>query len=269
MTTPLSDEDLRRIHRAVLEHASDFLFFTNPEGVILWSNPANARRLGYGGPDDLVGTRAIDLYVNPRARRDMLKELLAGGHSQAFVAQIRTRSGDPFYAEITCDVVRDDAGRIVGIVGVARDVSDRQSLAEDLRRLQEFNETVLNTIPTALWTVDLEGTITWTNGALCRLMGCPVSDLVDRNVFRDAPAWTAPIRDCIAVTLDRGIVCRSKAVENRLPDGRIVYLDITILPLREEGELAGALAEAIDVTERVELQQELTRLKAGRQEEIH
>lgn len=261
MAATLSEDELRRIHRAVVEYASDCLFYTNAEGVVVWSNRANAEHLGYASPDEILGMRAIDFYVNPRARGHMMKELLTAGRSQDFVALIKRRGGEPFYAEMTCDAIRDETGKVVGVVGVARDITDHRHVADDLHRLQEFNETVLNTIPTALWTVDLDGTITWTNGALCRLVGCPTSDIVDRNVLRDAPPWTAPIRDCLAVVLDRGVPSSSKGDQQRLPDGRIIHLDVTVLPLREEGELAGALVEAIDVTERVQLQEELERLR--------
>jgi PAS domain S-box-containing protein len=157
--------------------------------------------------------------------------------------------------------VRDPSGRVVGIVGVARDISQRRHLAEDLHRLQEFNEMVLNSIPTCLWTVDLDGVITWVNGALCRLADCQVGDLVDRSVFEDTGAWIATGRHHVRQVLDRGRVARAKAVEHVLPDGRRVYLDLTVLPLREEGEMTGAIVEAIDATERIGLQHELEQLK--------
>jgi len=263
MTKPLSEAERARIHEAVLEHTSDSLFYTDAEGVIVWNNRANAERLGYEDPEDLVGTRAVDLYVNPRARGHMMKEILQTGQSRDFVALLKRVDGGSWYAGITCDAVRDAAGRVIGVVGVARDITERRHLAEDLNRLQEFNEMVLNTIPTCLWTVDLDGRITWVNGGLCRLAGCRVGDLVDRSIFDDAPDWIAAGRDRIRQVLDTGRVASAEAVERTLPDGHTVYLDLTVLPLREEGELSGAIVEAIDVTNRVRLQQELDALKGN------
>lgn len=261
MSAPLSEAELARIHRAVAEHTSDSLFYTDADGVIRWCNRANAEGLGYRGPEELIGTRGVDLYVNPRARASMMREVLQTGRSRAFVALMRVKNGEPRYREITCDAIRDQTGRIIGMVGVARDITERRHLAEDLHHLQEFNEMVLNTIPTGLWTVDLDGRITWVNGALCRLADCRLGDLVDRSVFEDAPDWLAATRDPIKQVLDTGLPVRSRAVPHRLPGGRTVYLDLTILPLREEGELSGAIVEAVDATERVELERQLKHLK--------
>ena len=261
MARPLSRAEQARIHEAVVETTSDSLFYTDIEGVIVWSNGANARRLGYEKAEDVVGMRAVDLYVNPRARGHMMRVVLQTGRSRDFVALIKRRGGEPWYAAITCDAVRDADGKTVGVVGVARDITERRQLAEDLHRLQEFNEMVLNSIPTCLWTVDLTGTITWVNGALCQLAGCGVGDLVDRSILEDAPIWIAGGREAVQQVLDTGRVAEAKAVEHTLPDGRMVYLDLTVLPLREEGELAGAIVEAKNVTDRVNLEKELLRLK--------
>jgi len=261
MPKSLSKAELARIHAAVAEKVSDSLFYTDAEGVIIWSNQANATNLGYDDPAELVGMRGVDLYVNPRARGHMMEEVLATGRSRNFVALLKRKGGEPWYAEFTCDAIRDGTGTVVGMVGVARNVSERRHLAEDLHRLQEFNEMVLNTIPACLWTVDLEGEITWVNGALCRLADCRAGDLVDRAISEDADDWLAVGCAEIRRVLDTGRVVHAEAAQHTLPDGKAIYLDLTILPLREDGELAGAIVEAINVTNRVELERKLEELK--------
>ena len=261
MSSPLSKAELARIYQAIVENTSDALFYTDREGIVVWTNRASAERLGYQSPEEVMGIRAVDLYVNPRARGHMMKAVLESGRNLNFVALMKRRGGEPWYAEITCDAVRDEEGNVVGVVGVARDVTERRHHSADLHRLQEFNEMLLNTIPTCLWTVDLTGTITWVNGGLCRLARCRVGDLVERSIFEDAPAWITPAAQLLRQVIETGRVSRGEAVAFTFPDQRVVYLDLTVLPLREEGELAGAIVEAIDVTNRVRLQHELEALK--------
>ena len=80
-------------------------------------------------------------------------------------------------------------------------------------------------------------------------------------MFEGEPAWIKAGARWVRQVIDTGRVARGEAVEFNLPDGRTVYLDLTVLPLREEGELTGAIVEAIDVTNRVRLQRELDRLR--------
>ncbi len=107
---------------------------------------------------------------------------------------------------------------------------------------------------------DSEDRIQWANDAFTHLMGWPLVDVVgQRPADFMVPTETDPLaalrlRDALA----RGIGLRSEMLR-RTRDGRQVWLDVDLRPLHnDEGVLTGFVSVSSDITDRRQLQDQLT-----------
>ena len=99
---------------------------TGVEGVFTFINKAGAELLGYSSPEEVIGTKVKNMYVDPEDRRRLCEKLDKDGLWREFVSLCKRKSGESFYAERTSNLLRDEKGNPVAIYGVLRDISERK-----------------------------------------------------------------------------------------------------------------------------------------------
>ena len=253
MSARRKKQDLDYVRDTLIDTAYEAMFQSDNDGVIQWVNRRCAEMLGYDSPDDLVGTSARDLYLTPRVRDRMIRQLRAKGRVVNLVARLKRRDGRRCVMEMNVSLLRGPDGEVSGIVGIGRDVTRRVAAQQAKRRQHEFNQRVLDTIPACVFAVDLSGRITWLNGAACRTCGAKPSSLIGRNVFGNAPAWMRHRADDIRDVMTGGQMRSIRRECLSSEDGQLHYMNFTIVPTRDLGEISGAVVEVTDVTETVEL----------------
>src|SRR5436190_11472183 len=70
-------------YRGIFESAQEGIFQTTPDGRYLSANPALAKMLGYGSPEELISSvtdLGRQLCVRPESRDEFRRRLEADGH---------------------------------------------------------------------------------------------------------------------------------------------------------------------------------------------
>ncbi|MBX9702462.1 MAG: PAS domain-containing protein, partial [Acetobacteraceae bacterium] len=141
--TELKQAEARARHNAdllaaVMEGTPDVVWAKDPEGRITLANDAALALLGGGDPAKVIGFGARALIPDPdQAARVMANDarIMASGRAE----QVEEGFGDRVFQTIKAPL-RDAAGRIAGLVGVSRDVTEERrakaALAESTQRLQ-------------------------------------------------------------------------------------------------------------------------------------
>ena len=170
-----------------------------------------------------------------------------GGDSQIF-------SGDyvPKY---------DAAGKVDGLIGYFRNITESKRTEEALRLSEERLETIFSTSPTGIFITRLsDGKFIKVNEAYLRLIGYPAGEIIGQtsiglNIFVD-PEDRKRIVDLI---VDQGRVYAFD-VKFRRKTGEIINVLVSALPLNQEGEqyLLGTLT---DITDRKRAEEILKRDK--------
>lgn len=135
----LALEDERNLLRSVIDNVPDSIFVKDTAGRYLLGNIAHAQQLGVASPEEVVGRTSAD-YFDPEVARAFAEDdrrVLASGKAivnrHEFVGE-----GRPLRWLSTTKVpLRDARGRIVGIVGVGRDITARKEAEEKLARYAE------------------------------------------------------------------------------------------------------------------------------------
>lgn len=127
---PLS-EPLRGI-RSALADVSDSVFVKDLDGTYIWVNEACAKRFE-ATVDEVIGRRANDFLDAETSRRIAAAEDWVYRREEPLEAEESIpfpRGACTFL--VTRSPIRDESGKMIGMIGIARDVSQRQLLNEAL-----------------------------------------------------------------------------------------------------------------------------------------
>ncbi len=126
-------------YRNLVESAPDGIFTVSSEGILTSMNPAFEALTGRAQAE-WVGKR-LDSLVHPedRARTSTLVEAaLEGQDPPAFQLLLVSGDGSSVPMELTLTPQREE-DRVVGALGIARDLRERLRLEEQLRRIQKLD----------------------------------------------------------------------------------------------------------------------------------
>lgn len=126
--------DLKLVQFAV-DHASDCIFWTNPDASFANVNDFTCQRLGYSR-EELLRLTVFD--VDPAFQRQEWAEhwrLIQERHSFTLETKLRTKGGELIPVELTVNYV--EYGGAEYNFAFARDITERQQAEEELRRVNE------------------------------------------------------------------------------------------------------------------------------------
>jgi PAS domain S-box-containing protein len=131
---------LKRRYRELFENANDIVFISDTEGNLTSLNKAGERITGYTRVE-AVGLSVFQLLAPEQvgAARETLKRLLAGGESVTSEWDIVAKDGRRVAVEVSSALISQD-GRMVGVQGIARDISERRRSEEELQKAKEAAE---------------------------------------------------------------------------------------------------------------------------------
>ena len=143
------------------------------EGVFTWINQAGAEILGYKSPEEVIGTKVKDIYVNPDDRKKLVEKLSNEGVWKGFVSFCKRKGGERFYTERTSSLVTDDKGKPIRIEGIFRDITERKKLEEELQESERHYKQLLNSLKDGIYQCEPaeDGVFTWINQAGAEILG--------------------------------------------------------------------------------------------------
>ena len=151
-------------------------------------------------------------------------------------------------------LVVDEQGRVVRLVGVIQDISDRKRDQEQMN--VQFS--ALTAAANAIMIADRNGKIEWVNPAFSRLTGYRPEEVMGKNPRllksgQQPPAFYADLW----ATILTGNVWHGEIV-NRRKDGQLYTEETTITPVRAtDGQIAHFVSIKQDVTDRRQLEKRM------------
>jgi PAS domain S-box-containing protein len=224
------------------------------DGTILRANRAELELLGYAA-EDYVGHHIAEFHADREIIDDILARLGRGETLRKYPARLRASDGSIKHVEITSSVQFRD-GEFLNTRCFTVDVTERERALEEVKRKDELLRQVLDALPTALYTTDAGGRITYCNRAAAELAGRePEIGRDDWSVtFRlftpdgeEIPVDQRPL----TLTLKENRPVWGVEALARRPDGTFFPIMLFPTPLRDDaGSLIGAINLLVDITDR-------------------
>ncbi len=246
------------------ENSTDVILRIGPDLKVVYVSPS-CRQFGYE-PQDLVGRR-IDQMVGPEEQpfiEQALREVLSGDVdlNASFEQRFRTKSGDWAWTEGTPRQLRDDRGRIIGVVTQLRDVTTRRATQAALAESEARYRLLADLATDIIMRMDAGGIIRYISPS-CRRLGYAPEEMIGRSAYDYLHPDDHDLAQSRSQALFKG--------EPRQPGegreyravtrtGEVVWLEgMSALSHNDAGELVDIVSHLRDVTERRAFEEELQR----------
>lgn len=252
-----AEQTVRRLSQ-VVEQAADSVFITDPQGRILYVNPAFERLTGFSAAEAIGTTPAL---------------IKSGRHDDAFFQQMwdtilkgqvfqetlvnRRKDGALFYEEKTIAPLFDSAMQIASFVSTGRDITDRIRSEETRVQLLEILEATTDFVAI----IDGDGRLRYLNRAGRAMLGLSDdADLGTRYIADCHPEWATQRLLMEAFPKARRDGAWHGEIAARRADGLEIPVSQVVLAhggKNDTPEFFSTIAR--DITERKHFEQELRR----------
>jgi PAS domain S-box-containing protein len=257
-------------YRLLAENASDIIWTTDMNLRFTYVSPSVERIRGYTVEE--ATDQSLEELLTPASTEMVLKvfteELATESLETKDLSRVRTlevelicKNGSTVWVEVKTSFLRDAGGQPVGILGVAREITERRKSEEALRQSEERYRTILEDMEESYYETDLAGNFTLVNDALCRHLGYSIKEMMGMNYL----VFTPP-EDVKRVSQSSTQVYRTGEPVKWFPremirkDGSRTFNETSIFPLRNEsGEIIGWRGVGRDITERKQAEEALRR----------
>lgn len=134
--------------RSLVQNSSDIITILKPNGTTVYESPSFYRIFSYL-ESDIIG-KSIFEFVHPddleKVAHEFGKGIENGGVSDAIEFRFKHKNGNWIYIEAIGNNLLELPG-INGIVINSRDITERKKAQEEVKKLKEFYEEILNKIP--------------------------------------------------------------------------------------------------------------------------
>ncbi len=265
-------------YRGIFENAIFGIFQSTPEGKFIRANPALAHILGYDSPEELIDSVTSigeQTHVNPQRRKDFAAELQDKGFVSYFDAPVYRKEGTVIWISLTARALRDtDEGTTYGFEGIVEDITHRKYLEEQATSLlsqmqaeKERVENIIATVPGMVWeSRDRIGEANHRNVF--------VSDYVEQMFGYTAEEWLQipnfletvihpddreqMIRDTAAAIKNGSGITQARYYRK---DGTLFWAQAHMIVVYDaSGQPTGLRGVTVDISERMQLEDEMKRL---------
>ncbi len=131
----------------LMNHIPDVIYFKDTEGRFVMVNQTHAKCQGLK-PEDLIGKTDADLFPKKRAEMITKDDLYVMKTGKPIIDKIESamrRDGTYNYVSTTKVPMHDDKGKIIGLMGITRDITRRikfEHLKEEKARMEKKLETL-------------------------------------------------------------------------------------------------------------------------------
>ena len=127
----------RNLLRTLIDNLPDLIYFKDAESRFVAANKALAKFMGASNPDELIGKRDFDYYPKELAELYFSDEKKVMQSGKAIIQREESSidsSDKTIWLSTTKVPLRDGEGKVVGTVGMGRDITERINVEAALKR---------------------------------------------------------------------------------------------------------------------------------------
>jgi two-component system, cell cycle sensor histidine kinase and response regulator CckA len=253
-------------YRNLIESASDLVQVIDAEGRFQYVNHAWKQTLGYSD-EEVRGLSIFDLIHPDCLLQCRERFLLVVGGEPVDQLEFLLRAKDGRQVVVEGNSILGSIDGVATVQCIFRDVTVSRQTEEDLARLRQRNELLLESIGEGVLGVDLKGRHIFANQAAARMLGYQPSELLGKI---DHATWHHtkldgshyPDEECpIKRNWRQGQSYHSDQEVFWRKDGSCFPVEYVSNPILERDRVVGAVITFADISERRRIEEESERLQ--------
>jgi len=173
-------EESEQQKHQILSTLPDLIWLKDTDGVYRMGNPALARF--FGVPEaEVVGKTDFDFFEPEQARlfRQMDQAVVDAGRLKQNEEWVTAAAGGTILVETIKTPLCNRSGKVIGVLGVARDITEREQANRQLALL----DFALNHVKEAAYMADEQGYFHYVNSEACRVLDYKCDALMNMRVI--------------------------------------------------------------------------------------
>lgn len=253
------------LYQLILEKSSDVLFVQDMNQNIVYVSPSVENLSGYS-VEEALNMNAKD-FMTPDSYENGMESLqnqltlaMKGENRDGYIPPMEyeyvCKDGSTKWGELKASFLRDSVGNVIGIQGVIRDIDERKKAEKKLKESEKEMAIVLDSTSEQIVYQDKEHRVLWANKAAAHSVGETPENLKGRYCYE---IWHHRNEYCEHCPVEEGIR-NGKPHEGEIksPDGRVWLVQGN--PVKEDGEVIGAVEVTINITERKKMEDRVNQL---------
>ncbi|MBN1350255.1 PAS domain S-box protein [candidate division KSB1 bacterium] len=244
-------------YQDLIENANDLIFTLSLKGDFIFINRRLATLTGYAR-ENWIGRSFFDLvaaYDRKEAEKNFQETLR--GSARIFEMRIICADKKTLYLNTNINPIFEK-GEVIGSVGIARDITQRVKLEQEIVELKNFIESIIQSIGSGLITLDLEKRITYFNSGAEDITGYKAKSVIGKyldEVFpREEIKQLLPDFSSNNSPLNR-------EMEITIKSGNKIYIGFNVTPRMDNRETkVGTIITFRDISEIKQMQAEVIRM---------
>lgn len=266
-----TQEGLRAIEiqlAGIIHSAMDGIITINEKQEVILFNAAAESMFGCPAKEALG--QSINRFIPERYRANHTQHVKDFGETQVTnrrmgalgkISGLRV-NGEEFPLEASISQVERGHHRFYTVI--LRDITERNKAEEALRQLQRQSELILHAAGEGIYGLDTHGNTTFVNPFALEMLGCEARDLIGKSqhsmIHHSKPDGSPyPKEKCPIYSVLR--TGKKRHVVDEVfwrKDGTCFPVEYTSTPIKDKGEIQGAVVTFKDVTERKALEAQLS-----------
>jgi PAS domain S-box-containing protein len=120
----------------ILRSSADMIITTDLESRIVEFNPAGEKLLGFAA-EEIQGHKINEVWADAFERETILEEVQTSGGIKNYKTKLKRKDGILVEVSLTLSLLKDNEGRILGTVGISRDIAHDNAIRRELERLNK------------------------------------------------------------------------------------------------------------------------------------
>jgi PAS domain S-box-containing protein len=243
--------DMLKIIKAI-EFTSDAIAIADSQGRHFYQNKALSDLFGYETAEETEAAGGGMARVKDQAIAKQMFKTILHGKSWSGELELVTKSGRVFPAYERADAIKDKEGKIIGVIGIITDITERKQNEETLAKSEYMLQTVLDNFPGVVFWKDTQSKYlgcnqSFASGAGLNSPGEIVGKtdlempwaLIEANNYR---------KDDINV-MEQGKERLHIIETQHQSDGKLIWFDTSKFPLRDSmGQIIGVVGVSNDIS---------------------
>lgn len=247
------DEE-RILLRTLIDNLPDRIYVMDTQGRKTLSNTADFQSAGFTSMEDIIGKTDLDVFPPDLAKiyweRD--RSVINSGKPLINVEEPGLDSqGNPVWLLTSKLPLRDTHGKVVGLVGIGRDITERKQAEKELQDSEEKFKYIFDHSPVGKSLTKITGEI-YVNQSFCDMLGYSEKELKNRKWQEITHPDDIELSQKVVNALLSGEKETARFTKRYLKkDGSIVWADVSTSIRRDTANNPMYLVTAVvDITDR-------------------